>query len=1137
MASAPGRLGPAIPKIVPNAAPELLRVLEQAARIGAASNEEHLYSFTTLLVAIYYSSGPTSEWWHSYADRAGIKVADMLSDLGVRSEDLTKPVPASSSKQGLTVSASNVLEKAEDMRQTMGADLLGVRHVLGSYLFRMPLNHYKHALSWNLNPGKAGTAFLDFLRKNYPGENDVWEQLAATATRDPRSSQVPAAGLDAPVQQVNAADRWSSNTADFKVTAGVTRVLALAKEIVTESSVGLTCRSVFFAIVDFGPIAPGTAAAALYRTIKSSKPLFDRYNSLRRTYNPAIVDLRNIPGLTTSALLSPNMVIIFKRALELTRATTHTEVIGLRHLTTAFLLEGPTLRDGGRLSQALGDLALDSGSFLYRMYQDLRKNLPNEDMIAWEMALFAAGPRDVPDYSADDDKGPDLLNIKDDIEAFAAIMAAHDLHPPLSVGLFGDWGSGKSFFMRMLRERIDGIAGAASREKSKIFCSQIVQITFNAWFYVDHNLWATLVAEIFDKLFITIQGGPIPSEQAKKQIQQKLEEAEGLFNEARKELDDAIAVRNKAQKHLKTLVKYRQKKERKLSESLNDLGSLLAGNDQIKEQLDDVRKKMGLPDAVRSFQGLEEQLGQAQTLGRRVAMMALAIFQPPDVFLRIAALIVVFVAPVVVWLVVSKLTATQGFHDIATLLATAGSFATMASTWIAGQIKRGSGIISKAESVFAQLQEIREKRIQHDTAPQRAQLQQLQERESAAYKQVAEVEVRVQNLQHELAEMQPGARLQKFIRERSTSTDYSKHLGLVSLIRKDFQTLSDLLESREDIPVQRIVLYIDDLDRCPPNRVVQVLEAIHLLLAFRLFVVVVGVDARWVIRSLQREYRGLLTEVVAGGDHPEVATPHDYLEKIFQIPFWVNPMSKDASKGMITGLLPVRAATQNGSEKINNNNQGKEMTPENQVLLDEANNQGSDTKHDTASGPQSNIGNDATKPASVPKSSDPGKLVLKDFELEYIQELAPYIGRSPRRVKRFVNIYRLLRASIRPGADAVNFIGTRENPGEHRAALALLAVLTGAPILAPEIMKALREAPASHSVSKLRKKISENANGRGPSELEAALGALEFFRASNKEKNLRRLQKWEPLMVRYSFRPCEVASPDREPQKPAKQLN
>ncbi|MEZ5024500.1 MAG: P-loop NTPase fold protein [Chitinophagales bacterium] len=51
-----------------------------------------------------------------------------------------------------------------------------------------------------------------------------------------------------------------------------------------------------------------------------------------------------------------------------------------------------------------------------------------------------------------------------------------------------------------------------------------------------------------------------------------------------------------------------------------------------------------------------------------------------------------------------------------------------------------------------------------------------------------------------------------------------------------------------DLKVERIVLYIDDLDRCPPKKVVEVLQAIHLILAFPLFVVVVGVD---VVMDLQ----------------------------------------------------------------------------------------------------------------------------------------------------------------------------------------------------------------------------------------------------------------------------------------------
>ena len=53
--------------------------------------------------------------------------------------------------------------------------------------------------------------------------------------------------------------------------------------------------------------------------------------------------------------------------------------------------------------------------------------------------------------------------------------------------------------------------------------------------------------------------------------------------------------------------------------------------------------------------------------------------------------------------------------------------------------------------------------------------------------------------------------------------------------------------------IERIVLYIDDLDRCPSGQVVKVLEAVSLLFGFPLFVVG-AVDSRWLVHSLRHEY-------------------------------------------------------------------------------------------------------------------------------------------------------------------------------------------------------------------------------------------------------------------------------------------
>src|SRR5262249_28269373 len=155
-----------------------------------------------------------------------------------------------------------------------------------------------------------------------------------------------------------------------------------------------------------------------------------------------------------------------------------------------------------------------------------------------------------------------------------------------------------------------------------------------------------------------------------------------------------------------------------------------------------------------------------------------------------------------------------------------------------------------------------------------------------------EVVQRVAELSRELAELSPGQRFYHFVTERAGSEDYRRHLGLISTIRKDFEQLVTLLTDWREhgaddntVRIDRIVLYIDDLDRCSPEQVVQVLQAVHLLLALDLFVVVVGVDPRWLLRSLQHEYSRLLTSDGARAADPTQASPHDYLEKIFNVPF------------------------------------------------------------------------------------------------------------------------------------------------------------------------------------------------------------------------------------------------------------
>ncbi len=59
-----------------------------------------------------------------------------------------------------------------------------------------------------------------------------------------------------------------------------------------------------------------------------------------------------------------------------------------------------------------------------------------------------------PSFDGETILGSDQLNISKDSHALANLITNKGLSPPLSIGIFADWGSGKSFFMQKIDERV-----------------------------------------------------------------------------------------------------------------------------------------------------------------------------------------------------------------------------------------------------------------------------------------------------------------------------------------------------------------------------------------------------------------------------------------------------------------------------------------------------------------------------------------------------------------------------------------------------------------------------------------------------------------------------------------------------------
>jgi hypothetical protein len=61
---------------------------------------------------------------------------------------------------------------------------------------------------------------------------------------------------------------------------------------------------------------------------------------------------------------------------------------------------------------------------------------------------------------ADNVQGEDTLGVERDAASFARVIADRNVDPPLAIGLFGEWGSGKSFFMHLIKAQIARISNS-----------------------------------------------------------------------------------------------------------------------------------------------------------------------------------------------------------------------------------------------------------------------------------------------------------------------------------------------------------------------------------------------------------------------------------------------------------------------------------------------------------------------------------------------------------------------------------------------------------------------------------------------------------------------------------------------------
>lgn len=135
--------------------------------------------------------------------------------------------------------------------------------------------------------------------------------------------------------------------------------------------------------------------------------------------------------------------------------------------------------------------------------------------------------------------------------------------------------------------------------------------------------------------------------------------------------------------------------------------------------------------------------------------------------------------------------------------------------------------------------------------------------------------------------------------------DYGKSVGVIHQIHRDLQRVINVLQEsncRNSFP--QLVIFIDDLDRCSPNKVASIVEGINMFLASdqKHFLFVIGMDPQIVAAALEHAHKDIKGYLPSY--EQVVPLGWRFMDKFVQLAFTIPPRSKKNLEAFVEALAP-----------------------------------------------------------------------------------------------------------------------------------------------------------------------------------------------------------------------------------------
>lgn len=222
--------------------------------------------------------------------------------------------------------------------------------------------------------------------------------------------------------------------------------------------------------------------------------------------------------------------------------------------------------------------------------------------------------------------------------------------------------------------------------------------------------------------------------------------------------------------------------------------------------------------------------------------------------------------------------------------------------------------------------------------------------------------------------------------------DYKSKIGFVGEFGEDFKRIVAVATSRVwGWEPRKLIVFIDDLDRCEPPKSADVIEAINIFLDSPGCVFVIGMDSRAIVASIETKYEEMFKRMQSESPDQPTLGRH-FLEKIIQVPFTIPPIPPRSLSELVKGIIgerPAGTTTVTGTTAPGGSAAGGEGT-------------GTTSSQGAAPGGGTSA---PSNPDDAPRV-DVGSYGNLDV-WNAINGGVKYLASNPRQLKRFVNSFRL----------------------------------------------------------------------------------------------------------------------------------